>query len=274
MQIIEDEAEYVLVIEDQRRKRPNAPGTSKRHHFERANQKGRRGDFEWHQPQEKSSHKNDPPSHEEGRSRGGHQDTEDSKRFTWTAPDTEPHVEPPRPAGWKPLVLVPQLVQLSEETERKLVDQRMKEWSKDQEEYAEQQYRETERKREEERVKQEETIRRQARLAEEEEVKRKERRKAAAVKRCQELEEARTALRQEIEALEKEEQGWAERKEKILAADNAFAEEHCPPQDKGGERVGQQSQGRECKGIRTLSARTCRDQTEEGQGSEGIPNER
>jgi hypothetical protein len=51
MQIIEDDTEYVLVIEEQRRKRPNAPGTSKRRHFERANQKRGRGDFEWHPPQ-------------------------------------------------------------------------------------------------------------------------------------------------------------------------------------------------------------------------------
>jgi hypothetical protein len=149
MQIIEDNAEHVLVIEEQRRKRPNAPGTSKRKHFERANQKRRRGHFEWHSPQEKSSHKKDPPSHEEGRSRGGHHDTEDSKRFTCTAPDTEPHVEPPRPTGWKPLVLVPQLVQLSEDAERKLADQRLKEWSKDQEEYTERQHQEVQRKREE-----------------------------------------------------------------------------------------------------------------------------
>jgi hypothetical protein len=32
-QVIEDEAEYVLVIEEQKRRRPNSPGTSKRQHF-------------------------------------------------------------------------------------------------------------------------------------------------------------------------------------------------------------------------------------------------
>jgi hypothetical protein len=151
-QIIEDEAEYVLVIKDQRRKRPSAPGTSKRRHFERANQKRRRGDFEWHPPQEKSSHKSNPPSHEERRSRGGHQEEGDSKRFTWSTPDMEPQVEPPRPPAWKPLVLVPQLVQLSEEAERKLADERMKEWSKDQEEYTERQFQEVQKKQQEQKM--------------------------------------------------------------------------------------------------------------------------
>jgi tRNA U54 and U55 pseudouridine synthase Pus10 len=57
MQILEEDAEYVLVIEDQKRKRANASGTSKRRHFERANQKRGRGDFQWSPPQEKDSHK-------------------------------------------------------------------------------------------------------------------------------------------------------------------------------------------------------------------------
>jgi hypothetical protein len=139
-QVIDDEAEYVLVIEEQKRKRPNSPGTSKRQHFQRANQKRRRKDFEWYAPPQMSSQKIDPPSHEEGCSRGRHQAGGDSKRFTWTAPITEPHVEPPRPEGWKPLVLTPQLVQLSEAAERKLADERMKEWSKDQEEYTEREF--------------------------------------------------------------------------------------------------------------------------------------
>jgi hypothetical protein len=43
MQILEEDAECVLVIEYQKRKRPNTPGTSKRRHFERANQKRGRG---------------------------------------------------------------------------------------------------------------------------------------------------------------------------------------------------------------------------------------
>jgi hypothetical protein len=122
-QVIDDEAEYVLVIEEQKRKRPNSPGTSKRQHFERANQKRRKKDFEWYAP---------PGSRTSKIERGGELDKEDSKRFTWTAP-TEPHVEPPRPEGWKPLVLTPQKV-------RSICDQRLKEWSKDQEEYAEQQF--------------------------------------------------------------------------------------------------------------------------------------
>jgi hypothetical protein len=136
LQVIEDEAEYVLVIEEQKRRRPNSPGTSKRQHFQRANQKRRRKDFEWYAPPRVSPQK-DSPRHE-GR------DIEDSRKFTWTAPATEPHVEPPRPAGWKPLVLTPQLVKLSEEGIRKLADERMKDWSKDQEAYTEKQFREIE----------------------------------------------------------------------------------------------------------------------------------
>jgi hypothetical protein len=147
MQILEENAEYVLAFEDQKRKRPNAPGTSKRKHFERANQKRGRRDFEWSPPQEKDSHKNDPPSHEARRSRDGHHEEGNSERFTWTGPNPEPHVEPSRPAGWKPLVITPELVQLSEDAERKLADQRMKEWSKDQEEYTERQYQEVQKKR-------------------------------------------------------------------------------------------------------------------------------
>jgi hypothetical protein len=148
MQILEDETEYVLVVEDQRRKRPNAPGTSKRRHFERANQKRGRRDFEWHPPQEQSSHKNHPPGSEKNLSRG-HQNEVNSERFTWTAPDTEPHVEPPGPEGWKPLVLEPQRVKLSAESVRKLADKRLGEWSKDQEEYTEQKFQEIERKKKE-----------------------------------------------------------------------------------------------------------------------------
>jgi hypothetical protein len=39
MQILEDQAEYVIRIEGYKRRRPNSPGSSKRHHFERPNQK-------------------------------------------------------------------------------------------------------------------------------------------------------------------------------------------------------------------------------------------
>jgi hypothetical protein len=45
------------------------------------------------------------------------------------------------------LVLVPELVRLSEEAERKLADERMEKWSKDHEEYAEGQHQETQRRR-------------------------------------------------------------------------------------------------------------------------------
>jgi hypothetical protein len=45
-QILEDDAEYILRIEEQKRKRPNTPGSSKSRHFERANQRRRR-DFTW-----------------------------------------------------------------------------------------------------------------------------------------------------------------------------------------------------------------------------------
>jgi hypothetical protein len=146
-QVIDDEADYVLVIEEQKRRRPNSPGTSKRQHFQRANQKRRRKDFEWYAPpQSRPQQKVDPPSHEEGSLRGGHQTDEDSKRFAWTAAITEPRVEPPRPEGWKPLTLAPQLIQLSEEGIRKLADERMKEWSKDQEEHAEKQFREVQKR--------------------------------------------------------------------------------------------------------------------------------
>jgi hypothetical protein len=117
----------VLVIEEQKRKRPNAPGSSKRRHFHRANQKRGRKDFNWNPPQERDSHKNDPQSHEARRSGDGHQEEENPDRFTWTS-GSEPHVEPPHPPGWKHLVITPhsvQLVQLSEDADRKLADQRL-----------------------------------------------------------------------------------------------------------------------------------------------------
>jgi hypothetical protein len=132
-------------------------------------------------------------------------------------------------------------VQLSDEAERKLADQRMKEWSKDQEEYTERQFQEIEQKKKElktqaegaarekaeierqnqearekieaEQHKKEEKIIRKAKVEKYwDEVERQQtiERKAEAVKRCQELEEARAALSQkktsEIEALEREEQ--------------------------------------------------------------------
>jgi hypothetical protein len=52
--------------------------------------------------------------------------------------DEEPETSPeeyPRPAEWMPLVLKSELIQLSEEGERKLSDSRMREWAQGQEEY-------------------------------------------------------------------------------------------------------------------------------------------
>jgi hypothetical protein len=131
MQILEDQAEYVLRIEGYKRKRPNSPGSSKRKHFDRANQKRGKQDFTWSPPQD--SQKKNPRGPVKGCPEGRHHEEGDESRFTWTAPDTEPHVEPPRPKGWKPLKLTP-------ETVKKIADQRLSEWSKDQEEYAEQQF--------------------------------------------------------------------------------------------------------------------------------------
>jgi hypothetical protein len=85
MQILEEDAEYVLVIEEQKRKRPNAPGTSTRKHFERANQKRWRRGFNWRPPQDRDSHKNDPRSHEARRSRDGHHEDWNLDRLTWTS---------------------------------------------------------------------------------------------------------------------------------------------------------------------------------------------
>jgi hypothetical protein len=60
MQILEEGAEYVLRITERKRKRPNAPGTSKRKHFERADGKKRKGDFSWSTSEERDSRRNDP----------------------------------------------------------------------------------------------------------------------------------------------------------------------------------------------------------------------
>jgi hypothetical protein len=138
-QVIDDEAEYVLVIEEQKRKRPNSPGTSKRQHFERANQKRRRKDFEWYAPPDKS-----PPKKLQKREE--HQEERDPGRFTWIAPDTKPHVEPPRAEGWKPLDLA---LRPAEIKVRELAEQRMEEWSKDQEEYTERQFQEVQKRKQE-----------------------------------------------------------------------------------------------------------------------------
>jgi hypothetical protein len=140
MQILEDQAEYVIRIEGFKRRRPNSPGSSKRRHFERANQKRGRQDFNWSPTQD--SQKTNPRGPVKGCPEDRHQAEGDESRFIWTAPDTEPHVEPPRPEGWKPLVLTPKLV-------KQIADQRLSEWSKDQEEYTEKQFQEIERRKEE-----------------------------------------------------------------------------------------------------------------------------
>jgi hypothetical protein len=211
VQVMQEGAVFRLIIVARKQRRPNAPGSSKRRHFERANRGKRKvEDFSW-RPEEGGAQKK-----------------------------PEPRVEPPRPPGWKPLIIAPELVRTSEEGLRKLADRRMKEWSKDHEEYTEQQLREVQKKKEkniqkieeeaqiriaEEEAQRKERVAKEAQIRAEEEAKRKER----VAKRCQELEEARAELRQEAEALEKEEQVWAEREKKILKEDSAFAAEHCPP---------------------------------------------
>jgi hypothetical protein len=95
MQILEEGAEFAIRIEDRRRKRPDTPVSSKGRHFERANQKKGRRSFTWNAPLD-TGPKNEPKSHEARRSQAGH-DVGDPGRFTWTAPDPEPHVEPPDP---------------------------------------------------------------------------------------------------------------------------------------------------------------------------------
>jgi hypothetical protein len=113
MQILDEDAEYIVRIEDQKRKRPNTLGSSKRKHFERVNQKRRRGDPTWSPPQDKSSQRTEPQSHGAKRSEAGHHEEGSSDRFTRTSDSKpDPHVEPPRSPGWKPLILVPPLIQL------------------------------------------------------------------------------------------------------------------------------------------------------------------
>jgi hypothetical protein len=63
MKVLEEKAAYIVRIEDQRGGRPNAPGSSKSRHYERANQKRSRWSFSWSAPPEKGP-KNEPRSHE------------------------------------------------------------------------------------------------------------------------------------------------------------------------------------------------------------------
>jgi hypothetical protein len=100
MQILEENAEYIVRIEERLRRRPNAPGSSERRHFERANQKKSRASFTWSPPLIEGP-KSEPKSHEARRSKVGHEDGGPG-RFTWTAPEPEPHVESPRPPGGPP----------------------------------------------------------------------------------------------------------------------------------------------------------------------------
>jgi hypothetical protein len=66
MQILEEEAEYVLRIMERKRKRPNAPAPSKRKHFERANHKKEgKGDFSWSPPEDKNQKVRKPEPHVE-----------------------------------------------------------------------------------------------------------------------------------------------------------------------------------------------------------------
>jgi hypothetical protein len=82
MQILEEDAEYVLRIWEQKSKRPNAPGSRKRNHFQRANQKRGRKDFTWSPDQAGDFRRHDPTSHEARRSKDGHHEEGKSDRFT------------------------------------------------------------------------------------------------------------------------------------------------------------------------------------------------
>jgi hypothetical protein len=57
----------------------------------------------------------------------------------------EPHVEPPRPPGWKPLVLTPKPFASQEEVRHEATE-RMSEWAKDQEDYTKRRFQEVEAK--------------------------------------------------------------------------------------------------------------------------------
>jgi hypothetical protein len=52
---------------------------------------------------------------------------------------SKPDDDPPRPPGWIPLELKPELVRLSEQGERRLADKKMDDWAQDQVEYEERQ---------------------------------------------------------------------------------------------------------------------------------------
>jgi hypothetical protein len=99
MQILEDGSEYILRITGQKRKRPNAPGTSKRQHFERANQKKKKlkkGDFSWSPSGTDDSRKVEPKSPVARRSEVGCQAQESLNRDI-PKPHEEPPPQPPTP---------------------------------------------------------------------------------------------------------------------------------------------------------------------------------
>jgi hypothetical protein len=175
MQILEDDVDCVVRIEAKKRKRPNAPGSSKRSHFERASQTRREQDFNWSPDQAESSQRHDPKMHEARRSKDGHHEEGNPDRFTWTS-EPEPQVEPPRPRGWKPLVLVPELIRLSDDAARKLDDKRLEEWSKDQEEYEERQFQDVEKRKREAKARAEKQEEFRRKRDEEERIQREEKR--------------------------------------------------------------------------------------------------
>jgi colicin import membrane protein len=174
MQILEDGAEYILKITGRKRKRPNAPGTSKRKHFERANQKKRKQDFSW-SPTERDSQKLQPKSQ---RSEVGCQVQESPNR---DIPET--HVEPPS----QPL-----------EPEEPLLSPR---------ERKEQKKRSHQAKLEEQRRRNEEIRREEEASQKKREEEADERRRLRGIKEAEET-RIRTARREEDERWEKE---WSQR---------------------------------------------------------------
>jgi hypothetical protein len=97
--MLEEGTEYILRITGQKRKRPNAPGTSKRQHFERANQKKKKlkkKDFSWGPSGTDDSRKVEPKSPVARRSEVGCQ-AEESLNRDIPKPHEEPPSQPPTP---------------------------------------------------------------------------------------------------------------------------------------------------------------------------------
>jgi hypothetical protein len=134
MQVLEEEVDYIIRIEKRKRRRLKAPGSSKRKHSERADQKRRRGDLTWIPNPEQDPHpKVEPQSHE-------------AKRRD--QPKPEPHVETPRPDGWKPLVPTPKILRTQEDVMRE-ANKKLAGSGKDQEKYMKREHVLMEKKREE-----------------------------------------------------------------------------------------------------------------------------